>query len=188
VQFMLDGNAIGGVQTLVSSGADLTASLVVGAWDVLPLAPGSYTVTAVFTGRAPTSTPARRQPRALTVASEDARAAYTGATYVSTASASSSTATVLLSATIQDITAVLPGSDAAQGDISNATVTFIDRDTNLPIAHGSRQSRQPARRQDGNGHLVLERRPRRGMTDRRSRSGSSSATTTPATQAWTTPS
>jgi hypothetical protein len=134
VQFMLDGNAIGGVQTLAASGGDLTASLVVGAWDVLPVAPGFYTVTAVFIGANPdflVSTPAAAP---LTVTREDARAAYTGATYVSTASATSSTATVLLSATIQDITAVLPGSDPDQGDIRNATVTFIDRESNLPIA------------------------------------------------------
>ncbi|HZN37900.1 MAG TPA: MBG domain-containing protein, partial [Planctomycetota bacterium] len=134
VQFLLDGNAIGGVRTLAISGGGLTASLVVGAWDVLPVAPGSYSVTAVFTGASPNFAVSTPAAAALTVARESARAAYTGATYVSTASATSSTATVLLSATIQDITAVLPGSDPDQGDIRNATVTFIDRDANLPIA------------------------------------------------------
>jgi len=53
---------------------------------------------------------------------------------VTTASTSSSTATVILSATIQDITAVLPGSDAYPGDIRNAKVSFINRDTGAVIA------------------------------------------------------
>jgi hypothetical protein len=42
----------------------------------------------------------------------------------------------MLSATIKDITAVTgdPAYDAYPGDIRNATVTFINRDTNTPIA------------------------------------------------------
>jgi hypothetical protein len=106
----------------------------VGAWNVLPVAPGSYSVTAVFSGGSPNFAVSTPAAAALTVAREDARATYTGMTYVSTASETSSTATVLLSATIRDITAALPGSDPSQGDIRNATVTFIDRDTNVPIA------------------------------------------------------
>src|SRR5439155_525326 len=66
---------------------------------------------------------------------EDARAPYTGLLYVTTSSPASSTATVVLSATIQDITATADAAgDTNFGDIRNATVTFINRDTNAPIA------------------------------------------------------
>jgi MBG domain (YGX type) len=72
----------------------------------------------------------------LTETQEDARPTYTGAMFASTSSATSSTATVTLSATIQDITAVTgdPAYDAYLGDIRKATVTFINRDTNTVIA------------------------------------------------------
>jgi hypothetical protein len=71
----------------------------------------------------------------LTVTQEDARATYTGALYVSTESTSSSNANVMLAATVQDIS-VTPDAtgDVDPGDIRNATVTFIDRDTKTPIA------------------------------------------------------
>jgi len=67
---------------------------------------------------------------AYDITQEDARAAYTGALFASTACATCSNATVTLAATIQDITAV-PGDtayDAYAGDIRNATVTFVNRD------------------------------------------------------------
>jgi hypothetical protein len=72
---------------------------------------------------------------ALTVTQEDARATYAGAMFVSTSSATSSTATVTLSATVQDIIAVTgdPAYDAYPGDIRNAKVSFINRDTNTVI-------------------------------------------------------
>jgi hypothetical protein len=71
----------------------------------------------------------------LTVTQEDARATYTGAMFVSTATPTATTATVTLRATIQDITAVPadPAYDAYPGDITKATVTFINRDTNTVI-------------------------------------------------------
>src|SRR5262249_49773738 len=61
---------------------------------------------------------------------------YAGALFVSTSTMTSSTATVTLSATIKDITAVTgdPAFDAYAGDIRNARVTFINRDTNTVIA------------------------------------------------------
>ena len=67
---------------------------------------------------------------------EDARAYYTGACYASTASPTSGNATVTLSATIKDITAVLgdPAYDPYPGNITLATVTFINRDNNTAIA------------------------------------------------------
>jgi len=64
----------------------------------------------------------------LAVLKEDSVATYSGLTYVSTASATSSTALVTLRATIQDITAVSPGLDGAAGNITTATVQFVNRD------------------------------------------------------------
>jgi hypothetical protein len=74
------------------------------------------------------------KPGSFTVTKEDARTNYTGALFASTASTTSSSATVTLSATIQDITAADPTSsppspsDDYSGDIRNASVTFVDRD------------------------------------------------------------
>jgi len=72
----------------------------------------------------------------IVVTKEDARAYYTSALFASTSSATSSSATVTLSATIKDITAVTGDAayDIYPGDIRNATVTFVDGDTNIPIA------------------------------------------------------
>jgi len=65
---------------------------------------------------------------------EDARVTYDGVLYASTPSITNPTATIQLRATIQDITAVLPASDANAGLISKARVTFINRETNTVIA------------------------------------------------------
>lgn len=72
----------------------------------------------------------------LVVAPEDAVSTYTGATFISTSSTTSSTATVTLSATIRDITAVAGDGawDATAGDIRAAKVTFINRDNNTILA------------------------------------------------------
>jgi hypothetical protein len=68
------------------------------------------------------------------VAPEDARSYYTGATLFWTASTSTTSATVTLTATIKDISAVTgdPAYDAYAGDISKARVTFINRDNTTP--------------------------------------------------------
>ena len=95
------------------------------------VAPGSYAITAKVSDGNLASIP---QLFTLTVTQEDARATYTGLMYVSTSSATSSTATVVLSATIQDITATGDATgDTAFGDIRNATVTFINRDNNNAV-------------------------------------------------------
>ena len=67
---------------------------------------------------------------------EDAVVDYTGALRASTASAESDTATVMLSATLRDITAADPASDPDAGDILNATVRFFiyDAVTGAPVA------------------------------------------------------
>jgi hypothetical protein len=100
------------------------------------MAPGAHTVTAQFNGVDPdfaVSNPTTK----LTVTQEDAGATYTGAVFTSTSSSTSNSATATLSATIQDATA-LPTSDPRYdqypGDIGNAKVTFINRDTNAGIA------------------------------------------------------
>jgi hypothetical protein len=67
---------------------------------------------------------------------EDARATYSGASFASTASASSGKATVTLSATLQDITALTadPAYDSHAGDIRNARVKFVNRDNGSEIS------------------------------------------------------
>jgi uncharacterized repeat protein (TIGR01451 family) len=72
---------------------------------------------------------------ALTVIPEDARIIYSGTTFAITA-LSTSTATVTLSATVMDITAVPsdPAYDTYPGNISTATVTFVNRDTGAVLA------------------------------------------------------
>jgi hypothetical protein len=129
-----------GTVPLVPSGGVLKGSLNTALLEPTPygtaptgqMAPGPHTVTAVFGGvdsdfivSNPTTT--------LTITQEDARAYYTGALFASTSSASSSSATVTLSTTVKDISAV-DASDTNAGDIRNARVTFINRDTNTVIA------------------------------------------------------
>jgi len=101
------------------------------------MAPGSRDVTAEFTGVNPNFTVTNPiATPALTINKEDARATYTGLLFTTTATPTSNTATVTLSATIKDITAVSgdPAYDANGGDIRKATVTFVNRDTNQNIA------------------------------------------------------
>jgi hypothetical protein len=133
VTFMIGSQAVG-TAPLTASGGSLQASLTnVRLREPLPfgtsptgqISPGPHTVTAVFGGvnsnfvvTNPTTT--------LTVAKEDARATYTGALFASTACVTCNTATVTLSATVQDISAVPtdPATDAQEGDIRHATVSF----------------------------------------------------------------
>jgi len=75
----------------------------------------------------------------VTVTPEDARPYYTGPTFVNTSGPTSTMATVTLSATIKDITPVDPSAsdphpDNYPGVITNAKVTFINRDTNTVLA------------------------------------------------------
>jgi hypothetical protein len=66
----------------------------------------------------------------IEVTQEDARVTYTGALFASTASPTSSVAEVTLAATVQDISVTSDaGLDDDPGDIRNATVTFVNRDT-----------------------------------------------------------
>ena len=71
----------------------------------------------------------------LTITKEDARARYAGDLLVSTAGPTTTAATVRLSATITDIAATLEaGTDTSAGDVRNATVTFVNRDTGAAIS------------------------------------------------------
>jgi hypothetical protein len=131
VQFKLDGNNIGAVQTLIDAGANLTGTLTT----QILVGLGNHTVSAVFSGVHGNFTVSSPGNKILVVTQEDAYAEYTGLLYVTTASASSGNATVVLSATIQDITATpLAAGDTNYGDIRNAKVTFINQDTNTVIA------------------------------------------------------
>ncbi|MGH8992936.1 MAG: MBG domain-containing protein [Acidimicrobiia bacterium] len=67
------------------------------------------------------------------VTGEDARATYTGPTFALAPSTSSASATVALSATVKDISAVdpalsPPNPDSFPGDIRTGTLTFVNRD------------------------------------------------------------
>lgn len=89
----------------------------------------SYTVVANFDGT-PIYDAASDAPD-FSILQEDARAFFTGAMFVSTGGSNSDEATVLLSATIQDITVVNPPDadwDPNAGMIMNAAVNFINRD------------------------------------------------------------
>jgi hypothetical protein len=61
----------------------------------------------------------------ICVKREDAEATYIGPDIISTGNSTSCTATITMSATVKDITAVAPGSDNAPGDIRKARVRFI---------------------------------------------------------------
>jgi hypothetical protein len=89
------------------------------------VAPGTYFVTVtVSDGALRNST-----SFTITVNREDAQATYTGALFAATSTVSSGTATVTLAATIQDISAILGNPDTFPGDIRNATVKFVNRDS-----------------------------------------------------------
>ena len=71
----------------------------------------------------------------IAVNQEDARTTYTGPLLVSTPCTNCSEATVPLRATIQDITAILndPAFDSYPGDITNATVSFVNRENSNEV-------------------------------------------------------
>ena len=105
---------------------------------LLATTPGSnYTVNASFAGDAqylPGS-----DSDAFEVLPEDARVYYTGTLFVNTLCETCGSGTATLSATVKDITAEKPDPafDASAGDIRNAKVTFVNRDTNTPIPNCS---------------------------------------------------
>ncbi|MEW6404794.1 MAG: hypothetical protein AB1649_23605, partial [Chloroflexota bacterium] len=98
---------------------------------IADLAPGTYIIRVVVSDKDDGSTTVDIR---LTVLPEHAFATYVGAQFVSTPSATESTAVVELRAVIQDITVVDPVADPHGGDIRMATVTFVNRETGGIIA------------------------------------------------------
>jgi len=95
--------------------------------------PGTYVVrTTVSDGLATSNTDVT-----IVVTPEDARAYYNGNYLFWTSSVNSTSANVVLSAAILDITAVPddPASDPYAGDIRNAKVTFVDMTTGMAFAN-----------------------------------------------------
>lgn len=93
-----------------------------------------YTVDSSFAGDA--AYLAANDSDAFDIVQEDARTYYTGTLFVNTACATCGNGTATLSATVKDITAETSDGayDMFAGDIRNARVTFVDRDTNTAIA------------------------------------------------------
>jgi uncharacterized repeat protein (TIGR02543 family) len=125
IEFFINGASVGSVVVDSSGKASLPM--------VITSAPGNYTVTAKFTSTNANFTSSDGGPVNLTVTQEDVRAYYNGNSLFWTSSINSTSANVTLSAAILDASA-LPETDPAfdlnAGDIRNATVTFINRDTN----------------------------------------------------------
>jgi hypothetical protein len=96
----------------------------------------SHTVTATFNTIDPHYAVTNNPTASLVINQEDARASYSGILFVATASSSTTSAPVLLTATIKDINAVPvdPAYDAFAGDIRNARVKFVNRDNNSDIS------------------------------------------------------
>ncbi len=129
VTFTLCSNStvLASVTALTDSNGMAMASLT------LSNAPGSYTIKSAFAGDCGYA--ASSDSDSFTINCEDARAYYTGCRFAVTASPSSPSAPVLLSATIKDITAVDPSlsppyPDNYGGDIRNATVCFVIEELN----------------------------------------------------------
>jgi 6-phosphogluconolactonase (cycloisomerase 2 family) len=88
---------------------------------------GTYSVVSSFAGDASYLGAADTDPFDIT--QEDARVYYTGTTSINTACPTCGpTATVTLSATIQDVSAVAGDPDTLPGDIRNASLKFVNRD------------------------------------------------------------
>jgi hypothetical protein len=94
-------------------------------------APASYPVTVTVkdpSGRSKTTS------FTVVVKQEDARVTYTGSQFSTTSSPTSSTGTLTLSATVQDISATADAAgDVDAGDVRNATVKFFDRDSGITL-------------------------------------------------------
>ena len=117
--------------SFVNNGNDIVATGTYAMVEGIPsqMAQGSKIVTAVINSANANFAISSLNPTTLlTITREDAVPIYTGSSFVSTASATSNTATVILSATIKDMTAVDSGIDPNSGDIRNARVRFVNRD------------------------------------------------------------
>jgi Bacterial Ig-like domain (group 3)/Bacterial Ig domain len=89
---------------------------------------GSKIVTAVF--NSPSHTVAN-VTRSIAISKEDARATYSGPTTLCLCGQ----ATVPITVTVSDITAIDPVADPDAGDISQATIAFVNRTTGATLAN-----------------------------------------------------
>jgi len=143
VTFKMGTQVINTVPLIIVGGAaegTLTAPLLEPTpWGTLPTGqmkptPLGRTVTAVVNDVNPIYTVANAS-RSMMISKEDARAEYTGQTFAPTSCATCATATVMLSATIKDISATAEANgDSNPGDIRHATVTFLNRETGAAIS------------------------------------------------------
>jgi hypothetical protein len=108
---------MGGTLTATLSNVALLEPSYPGNGQMAPTAPGTRTVTAVFSGVNPNFT-VNNATTPLTITQENATATYSGAQYFATASSTSTTAQITLSATVVD------DADSCRGDIRNAVVEF----------------------------------------------------------------
>jgi hypothetical protein len=106
-----------GTLTATLSNVALLEPSYPGNGQMAPTAPGTRTVTAVFSGVNPNFT-VNNATTPLTITQENATATYSGAQYFATASSTSTTAQITLSATVVD------DADSCRGDIRNAVVEF----------------------------------------------------------------
>jgi len=122
---------IGSQSTTATTGANGVASTTL----KITQANGSYSVKSSFAGDANYGGSNDSDP--FTVTKENASAYFTGDIFAQTSSATSSTATVVLSATVKDITALTgdPAYDADAGEIPFAKVSFVDGSGN-PLSSG----------------------------------------------------
>ena len=95
------------------------------------MSPGVKTVNASFA--AINSSQASTGTTSLIITQEDAIPYYTGSSFVSTASTSSTSAPILLSAKVKDTSALAGSGDNKPGNISNARVRFVNRDVADPM-------------------------------------------------------
>jgi hypothetical protein len=117
VQFKIDGVNVGSSQTLSGGSASLSDYQVM-------QAPGAHSVTAIFTSSSSNWNDSASTPATLPVTPEDAKSEFSGQTFYAVPSGS---ATVTLSAVITD------AADGSRGDIRNAKVTFVNRDTGATL-------------------------------------------------------
>jgi hypothetical protein len=116
VTFSIAGSAVGSSPVDGSGNASLPQTLT--------RAPGDYATRAAFVSSDPNFADATSSDSHLIVTPEDAFATYGGTTFVTSAS----TVYVPLHATIRD------NGDSHPGDLHNARVSFIDRDSGQTIA------------------------------------------------------
>ncbi len=120
VTFKIGTRTVGTANLATNNNGKLKATL---SGVVLTEAPGSYTVTAEYTGVSSNFT-VSNATAPLTVARENATAGFSGPLFYAVPSGN---ATVTLSTVITD------AADGSRGDVTKANVTFVNRDTGATL-------------------------------------------------------